>query len=416
MVKRCFITPNLLRSLSLPKGKEYWIADTSIRGFGVRVWKRAGKVEFNYTVRKSNKDGKSIRRSLNRNTLVSRAYLDDGWYWDDEVPLPHERDLASYLAEARNWAKLEIAKITGRIESDEVLNEARIKDEAYRSHVGKRVANMTLGQCVELVLSSGKSRNWTVEYQDRLRQAFDAFDLEAECRDLLITDLAGGLLAKKIEASSIGYGTMRVFRSLMNVVIANIHVLGGPSINRLWPHGITSQIIPKEEFHQFLEQLEALEFKKFLDSIRDFDCSWQSKTAIELALCFNSPFSRVLNGRWSQIVDNQWYPYGVNERKFGYLRTELINGRPFECLKIAADMARLNRTESDFWLPSDENSNRPIKNVDRTWKRVLRENDWPEVSIGFACKQINLWHPLSTAFLIGNRILLDTSNSIEVDQ
>ena len=126
MVVRRLLTTELLRNLEPPQCSEYWIADTQLRGFGARVWFSGGSTKFCYGIRKSDQSGKSVRRSLNLDTLRWMHY-NSADHAFGIYPSPFfERDLADFLPEARRWARLEIAKITGKIESDKVFENAII--------------------------------------------------------------------------------------------------------------------------------------------------------------------------------------------------------------------------------------------------------------------------------------------------
>ncbi|MEM9394049.1 MAG: hypothetical protein AAGA38_09335 [Pseudomonadota bacterium] len=384
MVQRRLLTVDLLRDLELPTRQEYWIADTKVRGFGVRVWASDGTARFNYAVRKSDPSGRSVRRSLNLDALRVLHY--DPWNFSFL-----DRDLASFLPEARHWAQLEIAKITGRIESDEALDAARKADAEYREWVGRYVSELKLTRCVELVFRSAKYRGWTEEYEDRLWRAYWAFDKATKAGDLTIGQLENGVLANKIETAPIGFGNVRLLRSLLRIVAENVHALKGAQRWRLLPSHLDPNASPKEEAAEFLENLDGEDFDAFLEKLRNMDASWQSKLSIELAFLFSTPFSRVLRGRWSQVHEDRWYPYDPDERKYGRYISERIAGRSAECLKLAQDF---NKTGSDYWFPAESNPNVPIKNIDRTWNRALRECDWPEMPLGFVSKffsQAHFW-------------------------
>ncbi|MEP1613475.1 MAG: hypothetical protein ABJL72_16335 [Roseobacter sp.] len=93
-----------------------------------------------------------MRRSINWHTLAPQAYRHGNFRWGDVTTNPFERDLASYFPEVRKWAVLEIAKITGKIETDGFLTEARKADKAHRQRAGEQIGNLTPGHCDELVL------------------------------------------------------------------------------------------------------------------------------------------------------------------------------------------------------------------------------------------------------------------------
>lgn len=380
MVQRSLLTPELLRNLDCPLGKEYWIADTKVPGFGVRVWDRAGCTKFSYAVRKSDQTGRSVRRTFGPSSLpISQASEIRSRARDATVLI--QRDLPLLLPKARKWARLEIAKISGRVESDDVLHRARETDAANRKRVGKYLQTLSLEHCVEQVLRHGKHRDWTEEYRDRLRSAYYTFDRVTACGQLTTGQLSGGALVKIIEEAQVGNGTRRLLRSLLKVVAENVHAVGGLQGNHMLVKNLQFNVSQNKQAKTPWGETKPVNHQRLIQIIRESRISWQSKGNIELAFRFNVPFSQILRGKWSQVKGDRWYPLGFYATKYGYTCFEMIESGTSECINFVRSEARRRNISSDYWFPSDSLNGRPIQNVGRAWQRVLEENQWPQMPL-----------------------------------
>ena len=59
MVHRALLTPRLVREADLQKDGEHWIADTKVKGFGLRIWSTKSGRRKAFALRVSEPKGKS---------------------------------------------------------------------------------------------------------------------------------------------------------------------------------------------------------------------------------------------------------------------------------------------------------------------------------------------------------------------
>lgn len=384
MAYRRLLTSDYLKGLEAPVAGEYWVADTLIRGFGIRVWKTGGETRFSFAIRKTDTGGRSIRKSFGLSEAQMAAFETGNYFWPSSRSELYTKDLADFLPEARQWARVEIAKLQGRLESDAELDAAREEEKRQRARAGEYVAALPLEHCVLKVIELGAYRNWTAGYRDRLLTAYYAFDRETHCGQCTMAELADGRIESFIEESNIGLGNLRLFRSLLKVVAENVHALGGPPYGRVLPmRGVRPRT---ERAAEFLDTLEYEDFEALLAGLRSSGHNWRATLSIEIAFYFHTPFSRILSGRWLEIEEDRWYPYREGERKYWRGKFERIDGAALDCLTLARRGAMAEGVRSDLWFPSSADPGKPLRNVDRAWASSLQRQGWPPLSLGQALK------------------------------
>lgn len=385
---RRLLTKAFVDQLAPPKSGEIWIADTVLRGFGLRCWRNKKSSGAAFGIRKVDKDGRPVRKTFHpwQDTWGFSWKLRTGQitYCDDGTI-----DLSSFLDDARRWAKRELDLLSGR----EATNEERAASEElryqFREQTGPYLNNRELGDLVELIVSCAPARGWTQGYTDRLVHAFNMFDPSDSIRKLTPLDLSDGRLADLIEDSGLTPGNARLLRSLLNAVFQNVDDLGGVSIYRVMPDRPLRLQSKSREIEAFLDELRPSDLDDLLTCIRALDRDWRSRCCIELCIHFQMPVQRIMQGRWSRIVDASWVPYTAEERDSWSWRTARINRSEFECLRLAHESALAEDVASDFWFPKKTDPNRPISNLDRTWHAVLKQMDWPPVTLSYTAKELH---------------------------
>ncbi len=420
MVERRILTKDFLKNLEAPVSGERWISDTQIRGFGVRVWSYNGALKFAYAIRRTDLNGKSVRRSLGDREARWHAFgLRNRSPWSD-APNPFEQELSELLPEARIWAKKEIAIIRGKLDSDESYESGVLKDQLDRRRMGNAIKAYTLEDCADEILKRGKVRGWSQAYIDRLSKAFWMFLKETRCGKKTIEQLADRSLIRMVSRSKLGPGAIRLVRSLLIIIAENVDAIGGPHAGKIFPRNRTIERPSLKERNQFLGSLTLNDFDAFIEHIHHSNFDWRSRVSIELAFHTRVPFSRILRARWSEVHGNIWLPYAATREealrdmepkpwvfKFPYINWETeslwerhatLKGKVLECISIIEAQAQKRNHESDFWFPSDQVIDRPVQNVDRVWRSILAECDWPKLTLGNVTRR---YHALALPRFIG---------------
>ncbi|WP_156901205.1 hypothetical protein [Nisaea denitrificans] len=358
------------------------MADTLVRGFGLRLWKTSNSSGVAFAIRVTDAHGRSVRKTYD----PFKDYLSNplrSWYFSERYMSPSGSImLSAFLEPAREWAKVEIGRLKGRLPSEEEIRLAEVEYSSMRAKTRRYIEKKSLGELCEIILDerSRRARGWTEEYADRLRHAFDKFDSQVKIRDVTLGELSDGRLTELIEKSTISNGNLRNLRSLLNVVLWNVHEVGGPSIGKVFPggrrYGLRTQPLPS-----VLDDFTKENFLEIIKGARELCLDWRASTCIELCFHFWAPITRIMSGRWSQIIENRWYPYSASERSSWYYRWSRIDGPEFACLKRAADEAEEEGLHSDFFFPSPVFPHEPVSNIDRAWFSLLSELELPRLSL-----------------------------------
>lgn len=389
---RRFLTPLFIDELEPPSSGERWISDTSVRGFGVRLWSYNGVGGVAYGLRSTDANGRAVRKTFH-------PYRDSGnnFWWrlrTGQIEMAPDGGIAlsSFLDDARDWARTEKARLLGRIPTIDEERAIEAEYESNREFAGRRLRTLSVGYLVDLLLERAACRGWNEPYSDRLRTAFNAFDAETNVRPLLVNDLEDGRLVGLIERSHLGPGNLRLLRSLFNVVFWNIHDLGGPVVGHVLPslRGIETS---REKADGFLADLRLEDYRMLFRAIEE-QADWRSSVAMQLSFHFWGPLCRVLGARWSQVVDGRWYPYAPLERRSWFWRYSNIDQAEFDCLDKARQRALAEGIVSDYVLPSRRDPMKPLRNIDRRWRSVLRDLGWPYLSLAKASSAFRRWFPL----------------------
>lgn len=381
---RRLLTKKFLDELTPPASGEIWIADTKVRGFGVRLW-AAAKGGACFCIRVVDRDGRSIRRTFDPNLSRYRtAYMLKRWRLYDDANSSN-LGLSLLLDDAREWAATEIAILKGRKLETSRRDLVALEEKESRNNVANWISRQRFGHLVDLVLRFGPCRGWDEKYCDRLRSAFNAFDADGLLSKTLVCDLNGKEIAEKIDSTNIGRGNIRLLRTLLNVVLENMHTLGRVHLGRIFPKYWSVKIRNDEE-GEFLSGLDLQDFHNLFSEIRALEHNWRSRVCIELCFYFRSPATRIMSGTWRQVHDGMWFPYAPNERAYWMWKTERIDEVVFPCLKYAYQMAKAEGVNSDFWFPKIGCPELPISSVLRAWNASLRNIGWPQLSLA-RCSQ-----------------------------
>ncbi|MEM6588501.1 MAG: hypothetical protein AAF641_08650 [Pseudomonadota bacterium] len=380
MVRRCLLTEDYIDNLAAPQSGEIWIADTRVRGFGLRIWSSKNSNGSAFAIRVSDTKGRSVRKTFDPWKHGRQSFALHWAFRDPPIDENGHIKLSAFLEPARDWARTEIGRLKGRLPSEEELTAAEMEHEEMLSSARNYIKTKTLGEICDKVLNPNysASRGWTEEYADRLAHAFYQFDREANVRNITFSELEDGRLTDLIEGSTLSPGNLRHLRSLLNVVLWNVHNTGGPVIGNVFPG---SRGLQTRSRSSVLDEFELGDYQEIIEGARHHCEDWRASTCIELCFYFWAPISRVMSGRWIQIRNGRWYPYSSNELSTWRYRWSNIDAPEFDCLMRAYQAADTEDVLSDFFFPSPLNSTKPISNIDRSWALLLRKLGLPNISL-----------------------------------
>ena len=146
MVERRFLTSDYINGATPPAHGERWIADTKLRGFGLRLWQTTRGEGKAYAIRVIDKQGRSIRR-----TYDSEAR--NAYWW----PHRDRRSLGDVLEDARDWAADELCRAKGK-------PTLRQEEDNHRKRVSSRLSRLTLDDLVQARFRGMRVRGLTEQY------------------------------------------------------------------------------------------------------------------------------------------------------------------------------------------------------------------------------------------------------------
>jgi hypothetical protein len=141
--------------LKLSVQGERWIADTKIRGFGLRLWSTKSGGQKAFALRVSDQASRKMRRTFDPNKTWQIAFPSEDYKYG----------LGDFLDEARKRAQDEIDKIKGRRTQDEI-------EWAERLSVGRLIRSMTLERAANALLRGLYANGAAERYRDRLDKLF----------------------------------------------------------------------------------------------------------------------------------------------------------------------------------------------------------------------------------------------------
>ena len=194
MVQRRLLTADFVNSVQPPAKGEVWIADTKVKGFGLRLFAsmQGGK---SYSIRVSDKSKRTVRRTFNiykssiylSATGAGRFYLQIG----------------DILDEARSWAIEEIDYLKISVEED---CAKFVKDPIF--------AQMTFEQAASCLLDEKEKAGGETDYWARRGRMFHRWvPSDMRCKEL--SEISPEALAETLIRSEIGVGTVKTLRWLI---------------------------------------------------------------------------------------------------------------------------------------------------------------------------------------------------------
>lgn len=383
MVQRRLLTKEYIATLTSPEKGETWIADTQVRGFGIRLWPKG----MAYAIRTTDVSGYSIRRTYDLRQHMNSL---DHWRLYDELDEQDETPkLENYLTSARDWAFEEIAHIKAKPIFAKTETQAEIEYELMRDGFGQYLLSVKLDTLINSILQLDKDRGWefrrwTQEYWDRLWRAFNQFDPDDIVRNQTISQLKDGVLADAISNSMLSHNNLRLLTTLLNLVATNLRNIGDIGIDGISGYDPLDVKSTFEENSHELEHIQIEDFKLLFKRLEELDGDWRTKTCIRMCFELWAPISAVKQGKWSSIIDGIWYPYPQDNLQWRgrsrILHTEFIH------LKQIRRQAHKEAIRSDFWFPSSLTSDAPIQNLDRTWKHLIADTNWSNLTLSKAVK------------------------------
>jgi len=199
-----------------------------------------------------------------------------------------------------------------------------------------------------------------------------------DLRNTKNSQVTGTAIRDLLKSEFLSPSNARALRSLLYQIFQQIDGLGGPRIGRRIPRYEPELLNrPASKVEEFIQELGRNDFKSLFELLETDGSDWAQSYCIRLGLQFYAPFSRVLAAKWSYIIEDRWYPFGPDERKYWESSSNLIDSNLCDIFEKIYHLGQFRVPGSPYWFPSSLSRDGHIKNVDRVWKSSLREFGWP---------------------------------------
>ena len=381
---RIYLTKRVVDEAPHPSATEYWISDTKIKGFGLRVSKSpSGSVSKAYCLRMKDQDGKRTRKTFD--PWLARYEKFQWLQWrSDEVNSPSDITLGSLIDEARVWALDQLDLVNGRIlygdRGERRVVYSTLEDERQQQAlaVQERVRSYSLEKAKSLQLLHLYSIGRGQAYIDRLDKVFSQHvpnDLKTK-RAVDIAPHEFESVLSSIERIS----SLRMLRSFFGQILNLIskHQVRPNTFPRHLRDISTPKPTSKEPIISDAATWHSL--FSFLEAENEL---WQQAYCLRIYFTmYPASLSRLMSARWDELeihgfgqTDTDQYNSTFIDWKFGndfYSRRRLRGPAVRVLLKAKSKAAELFQS-SDFWFPSPSHHHRNshIKNVNVLWERCL---------------------------------------------
>jgi integrase len=359
MPKLC-LTSEMVDALLPPRQGEVWFGDNHLLHFGVRTWAGKNGGGKTFAIRLRDQLGVVVREAYRPDYDYSAYYWDRGW----------EKPLGYFLESARAWARDRIALHRGRETSEE--RRWRLWRQQQR-----KVLATSIGDAIQRKIDSLRSRSKDHLYVDHIRTMVDEYIprqiLDSTFRDVPIRQLADAITNRRVS-----YGNIKVLRGFVGGVFKDAAEVFGPlyykleSVQRRCAKNLDARVEPP--YPQILRISDA-DYRRFFDEL-EASAAWRQALAIRLYFDTGAKLQQVLRARWSDLVENIWYPFLPNERKLWFESKERLNEEARGVLRMIAQRHEADGIASPYLFPSMSDPQCPIKTVQRHWANYAAKLGW----------------------------------------
>lgn len=366
MVERRLLTADIVNSAIPPSSGEQWIADTQVRGLGLRLWSTKSGGQKALCIRVSDTSKKNIRKTFDYQGATSFHIARRFSY--------RQRSLGECLREARDWAKREIDLAKGgAVFWREV--ELRRDEDARRRKAAARVKKMLLREAAKGVCNGMRIYGRSQDYITRVDKLFFKYvPLELQKRPL--AKVSAKSMARALVSDSIPAGNLRILRSFLGQIFEEASLFYGSfgqfsealsaEVSRLWE---TKRDVRFPE----LREWKRPDYERLFAELEVMEGNWQQAMCIRLFFKFGAPLTKLMGAQWSQFLDGTWYPYWPGQRRYWHPACERIDQEADKLLRQVALLGKRDFGSCCYLFPSRSTSDSShIKTVATTWARLLQ--------------------------------------------
>ncbi len=402
MVERAILNQRIIDEAEPPATGERWIADTQIKGFGLRLWRdSSGKPQKAYGVRVSDPNGRSIRRTLR---LWDAYFLHHRheFAWNFPPLDPENAALGEGVRIARSWAYDEINRIKGK--------PTLAEEDEEQKRVGKeRASTLSLEQAVKAIIKGMEFEGLSLAYRDRLQKLFDIYVASSvpAIANKRACEITLDDVAKVLNTLNTKPGNIRILRPLLRRALEIPFNFGVETKSS--PYGyldLGDRVAYSVSFPPKLRHWKRKQFFDLLDDLTEDNERWQQAACIRLYLTGSAPLSQIMAARRDDIFPTQISdPFGTDDTtKNGYIwqyargwkGREIIRGTTANLIQRCFELGE-EQFVSPYLFPSKFGARGHIRSVEYVWRETLIRHDLGLVtprSFRLAFKEATHWHDI----------------------
>lgn len=345
MVQRRLLTTDFVNSISPPAQGECWVADTKLRGFGLRLWKTTRGEGKAFAIRAIDSTDRQIRRTF-----------------DGKV-----RSLGNIVDNAREWAIDELCRINGR---PTLLEE----EDEHRRRIDERISKLTLDDLVKARLRGMEIRGLTEQYRDTLNKLYHKH-LPLKIQQTKISKIRPHALAKIYRSLGETPGAAVKLRAFLSQIIKDVEFHSRPLLRAFY---LARQLsgaqfhIPRRTFSSFEQSSRLPEelFDKIFESLDSNKSSWLQARFIRLLFEFDVSADRLMKAKWEHFAEGYWLLDLQSKREERLPNTRIIDETIDALLQDLRRRTEQEFPKSAFLFPSRLSSTGHIRSFQATWVQV----------------------------------------------
>jgi len=217
-----------------------------------------------------------------------------------------------------------------------------------------------------------RSRDLSERYVDQLEKLFFKH-IPLKLQNAPLGQVPAKAVAKALAAKEVPSYNAMALRSFVSQIFLKASHSHAPFI--AFPDKLSEELWPEWERvrdvkYPELRELKPRDYRKIFQLLEKHQ-RWHQALAIRLYFKFRIPLQTLFTGRWAQIIDAQWYPYGPDERKHWTAYAEKLDEEAIALLDRVNALVKADFGSSIYFFPSPENRSRHITTVQRVWREVL---------------------------------------------
>lgn len=348
---RRLLTSTYVNRVQPTRRGERWIADTKVRGFGLRVWPQ-GK---SFAIRTKDQEGRSTRRTI----CEARGYL---------------------LEDAREQAVRELRRLKGSPTIPTVREVWALK-----------LPTLTVNQWVEKVLAVKEREKASKAYRESVHDLYARF-AEDKIGRIKLADLTIQDVVETVQRASATPGQARKLQSFLHQVLSFAGVFYRHAYDLSWQLSERHNYIYDPHPRPKLK----LRPKDFIGMFRRLVSEREQRQAALLLLFIFFTAVRpkeATRARWDQIRGNRFYPVRVAQWRAFADSTEVKD----DFAVLISEIRKWNQTfdsQSPYLFPSRKAvKSGHITGYQRYWQKIRVEFEMPEVPLYYLVRHFrNPWY------------------------